>query len=196
MLTLVIPPQELYDERQNSFIYIKKEKRLTLEHSLLSVAKWESKWKLPFLEMGNPDNPDPERQFTDEQIVDYIRCMTIDSNVDEKYYAALSTADKNKVIQYINSPRTATKLRKSIGHGSSGERDSITSEFIYYYMDEYKIPYETQKWHLSRLLTLIQIHNLENENASSSSNKRSAGEISRMNAIKNQARRKAMHTKG
>ena len=49
MLLITVPatePTEMYNEETNEFFFTKaeKEQTLQLEHSLLSLSKWESKW--------------------------------------------------------------------------------------------------------------------------------------------------------
>jgi len=180
MLEITIPDRELYDEENEVFINIKKTV-LHLEHSLVSISKWEMTWKKPFLK--------PNYNFSSEEFRDYIRCMTIDQNVPKEVYVAMSNKECEIIKNYINDEKTATTF-SNVGGGSN--RDIITSELIYYWMTVYQIPFECQKWHLSRLLTLIKICSVKN----SKNKKMPINSILTQNKKLNDARRKAMNTKG
>lgn len=180
MLNITIPKQELYDEENNEFINL-PEKTICLEHSLVSVSKWESKWKKPFL------SKEPK---TVEETIDYIKCMTITQNVDDKVYNYLSKKNIEDINKYIDDSMTATTfydVRKN-----TGRQENITSELIYFWMISLNIPMECQKWHLNRLLTLIKICNIKND----SGKKMSRSEINSRNAALNAARRKKLNTRG
>ena len=179
MLKITIPAIELYDEVTNTFVY-SKEQNLQLEHSLVSISKWESKWCVPFL---------TKKEKTVEETIDYIKCMTTNQNVDEQAYKLLTNDDIRKVRQYIEAPMTATVFGKGKG---APNREIITSELIYYWMTALHIPFECQKWHLNRLLTLINIANLKN----TPPQKMSKQEIMRRNADLNAQRKRSMNTKG
>ena len=179
MLTLNIPPGELYDEATQEFINIKGQK-LQLEHSLVSLAKWESKWQKPFLSENNK---------TMEEMIDYIRCMTITQNVDPIVYKFISTENMEEVSAYIQNPMTATWFNEEQKRGS---REVVTAEIIYYWMISFNIPVEFQKWHLNRLLTLIKVCSIKN----APKNKMKKSEILSRNRALNKARRKAAHSSG
>lgn len=181
MLILNIPETELYDERTERFIQVKPI-ALRLEHSLVSISKWESKWKKPFLSH--------KERKTLQESRDYVRCMTLNQNVDPLVYYALTSEHFAKINSYIEDKMTATWFNDR-NHGAPS-REVLTSELIYYQMVAYQIPFECQKWHLSRLLTLIRICNIKN----SPGKKMSRSEILANNQKLNAARRKAMHTKG
>ena len=181
MLNIFVAESELYDEEHQIFIYTHPIE-LHLEHSLVSISKWETKWKKPFL-----DNSKPK---TTEESLDYIRCMTINQNVDPMVYSALSKSDMKKIDEYINTSMTATWFNDR--NPKTPTREVITSELIYYQMIAFGIPFECQKWHLSRLLTLIRICSIKN----STENNMSQSEIYKANRQLNQARRKAAHSKG
>lgn len=150
MLTLDVSEQEFFNEDTGE-IKVLKPTRLQLEHSLVSMSKWESKWEIPFLGKGKK---------TDEQIRDYIRCMTITQNVDPSVYFALTSEDISKVDKYINKKMTATWFSNE--EERRGRQKTVTSEVIYYWMITLGIPVEFQKWHLNRLMTLIKIVSIEN----------------------------------
>ena len=150
MLKITIPSQELYDE-DNSIFVSTKETILTLEHSLVSLSKWESKWKKPFL---------TKEDKTRYETIDYIRMMTITQNVDDMVYNFIPQNIIDMVVRYIGDPMTATTFSNE---RTGGGRDIITAEIIYYWMITFSIPFECQKWHLNRLLALIKVCNIKNQ---------------------------------
>lgn len=180
MLQIDVPAREFYDEAKDEFIKTKAT-TLMLEHSLVSISKWEAKWCKPFLGKG---------EKTNEETIDYIRCMTLTQNVDPIIYKSLSNENIDDIHKYINAPMTATTFRENPNAPKS--REIITSELVYYWMITLGIPVEFQKWHFNRLLTLIRVFNVKN----SSPKKRSQREIMASNTALNNARRKAMGTKG
>lgn len=177
MLTIVIPETEFYDEIKNEFKVV-KEQKLVLEHSLVSLSKWESKWHKPFL---------GKQPKTYEETIDYIRCMTVNS-VDPMVYQGITSANILQINQYIEDPMTATTIKDQ----KKGKEEIITAEIIYYWMVALNIPFECQKWHLNKLLTLINVVNIKNKPAKKMSKK----DVMSRNASLNAARRKALHTKG
>ena len=179
MLQLVINAHEEWNETSQEFVYTKGQ-TLQLEHSLVSISKWESKWCKPFL------SKDPTSL---EETLDYVRCMTLTQNVDPKTYQQLSRENIEKVNAYIEAPMTATTVREMPGPKS---HETITSELIYYWMISYQIPFECQKWHLNRLLTLIRVCSIKNQPPK----KQSKRDIMSRNAALNAARRQQMNTKG
>lgn len=181
MLSVVIPAGEFYLEKEGVFVWT-EETTLRLEHSLLSVSKWEAKWKKPFLDRHKPK--------TYEESIDYIRCMTLTQNVDPNVYYAITQPVMDQVNAYIGEMRTATVI--SDRHGQAPNRRIVTSELIYYWMAVNNIPFECQKWHLSRLFTLLQIFDIKQ----GGDKKMSRSEIMSQNRALNAARRKAMKSKG
>ena len=179
MLQIIVPATEQWDEIKQEFVYT-KETTLQLEHSLVSLSKWESKWCKPFLS---------KEDMTAEETIDYIRCMTITQNVNPEVYTCLSDENITQVHDYIQAPMTATFFRKE--NGPPG-REIITSELIYYWMITLNIPFECQKWHLNRLLTLIRVCNIKNQPVK----RRSQREIMEYNTALNEARRKKLNSKG
>lgn len=180
MLEITIPETELFDEINQEFIQVKKQ-TLRLEHSLVSISKWESKWHKPFIS---------NQQQTREETVDYIRCMTLTQNVDPNVFKCITNDHIYEINKYIEDPMTATTFRDSGKRGSNGEQ--ITSELIYYWMIALNIPVEFQKWHLNRLLTLIRVCNIKN----APSKKMGKNELMRRNTALNAARKKQFNTKG
>ena len=179
MLYITVPEAEYFDDSKEEFIYV-KETTLCLEHSLVSLAKWESKWNKPFLSNTNK---------TDEEIVDYIRCMTITQNVNPLVYLGLTRSNYSQINEYIDAPMTATWFSKK--QKQSRQREIITAEIIYYWMISLNIPFECQKWHLNRLLTLVRVCN-EKNNPQKMSRKEQMAQQRELNA----ARKKQMNTKG
>lgn len=177
MLKLVIPAAEYWDSSKNEFRTIKAAE-LSLEHSLISISKWEAKWKKPYLSRDKK---------TSEEMLDYIRCMTLSSDVDPAVYYRLNNEQINVISEYINDPMTATTFSEK-GHSS---RRIITSELIYCWMINLNIPVQFEKWHLNRLMTLIRVCGEENN-----PKKMNKKDIYNQNKSLNAARRARMHSKG
>ncbi len=184
MLHLNVDGGEFFDEDSQEFIIVKPQ-RLVMEHSLLSLSKWEAKWKKPFL----AQNPKEDNKTT-EEYMDYVRCMTISQNVNPLVYRCLTMKHFDEIKKYIDDPHTATTIN-SISKRQS--RRIITNELIYYWMIALNIPMECEKWHLNRLLTLIQICNIENN---PKQKKMGRNAILQQNRELNAARRAKYHTKG
>lgn len=180
MLRITVPDREYWDERKQEFVNIKGGE-LKLEHSLVSIAKWESKWNKSFLHTN---------EKTDEETIDYVRCMTLTHNIDPDIYKNLSIQNIEDIKNYINAPMTATVFADTGDNSTS--REVVTAELIYYWMIAYNIPFECQKWHINRLLTLVRICGIKNNPPK----KMSRGEIMRRNAALNAKRRKQLNTKG
>ena len=180
MLRITIPAVEQWDEIKQEFVFT-KEQTLSLEHSLVSLSKWESKWCKPFL---------TKQEKTLEETLDYIKCMTLTQNVDPEVYNYLTNENIKEINEYIGAPMTATYF--SDEKTSKTSREQVTAELIYYWMIALNIPFECQKWHLNRLLTLIKVCNIKNQPPK----KRSKKDIMSRNAALNAARRKQLNTKG
>lgn len=179
-LEIVIPETELFDEKTNTFINVSKT-TLKLEHSLVSISKWESKWKKPFL---------GKEQKTQEESTDYIKCMTITQNVDPFIYSVIPSSEINKITEYINDPMTATTFNNK--QKAPKKNTVITAEIVYYWMTELNIPFSCEKWHFNRLLTLIEVCNVK-KTPPKKMNKR---DILSRNAALNAARRQATGSTG
>lgn len=178
MLQITIPTMnDLWDERNQQFLSI-KETTIQLEHSLLSISKWESKWNKSFINT---------KDKTEEELIDYIKCMTITKNVDPNIYVCLTAENIQEIVNYINAPMTATTIRDT----GKSNHEIVTSELIYYWMISLNIPVEFEKWHLNRLITLIRVCSIKNQPAK----KMSRGEIMQRNAALNAARKKRWNTK-
>lgn len=180
MLPITISAGELFDEATLEFISIDRDVNLQLEHSLVSLSRWESKWKKPFLN-------DKEKSY--EETIDYVRCMTLNKNIDPNIYRLLSSKNLEEIKAYINDPMTATTITNRDG---GGKREILTSEVIYYDMIALNIPIECEKWHLNRLLMLIQVSNIKSQPGKKMSN----NEILRSNKALNDARKKQYGTRG
>lgn len=181
MLWITIPEQQLWNEKEEQFFII-PEKTIKLEHSLVSLAKWESKWKKPFL--------DDKKDKTKEELIDYIRCMTLTQNVDPIVYYGLTEDNLVAIKSYIDDPMTATWFSKE--KNKKFERKIITAEIIYYWMVAAQIPFECEKWHLNRLITLIRVCGEKNKPAK----KMSSRDILSRNAKLNAARRAKLGSSG
>ena len=181
MKTITIPDIEAFDDESEKFVYVKG-RTFVIEHSLVSISKWESKWKKPFI---------TTKEKTIEELQDYVRCMTLTQNVDEEIYKYIPVPIMNEIIEYMNDPMTATWFSDVDKHnGRNGE--TITSELIYYWMTAANIPIECQKWHLNRLMTLIRIAGEKNQPPK----KMSKNDILKQNKSLNAMRRARAKSRG
>ena len=181
MLTLnVMLEPEQYDEEIQEFVP-PVILTLELEHSLVSISKWESKWHKSFLST---------KDLSDEETLDYIKCMVLTPNVSQEVYAYLSEENIQQIRDYIANPMTATTFREDKSGPSS--REKITSELIYFWMITWNIPVEFENWHLNRLITLIRVCNIKNQQPK----KMSQRDLASRNAALNAQRRAQMKTKG
>lgn len=180
MLTIIVPAIEMWDESKEEFVSA-KEQVLFLEHSLVSLSKWEKKWHKSFLFT---------KEKTNEEAIDYIRCMTLNSDVDQDVYSRLTRSNFDEINKYMENPMTATTFRNV----NSGGRNSeiVTAELIYYWMISLGIPYECREWHLNQLITLIRVCSIKN----SPNKKMSRRELMSQNAALNAARRQQFNSKG
>lgn len=180
MLIIKIPEQEYFDPVTQTFTFCRA-CTLKLEHSLLSISKWESKWKKPFL---------TTKEKSAAEFADYIRCMTINQDVPDEVYSLIGHENLKRIQDYILDPATATTVydrRKTAKH----KPETPTSELIYYWMISNGIPFECEKWRLNRLITLIKVCN-----AKGNPQQMSKQEIYAMNAALNASRRKASGSPG
>lgn len=183
MLELTIPKQSLFNNDTQEFVEI-KETKLKLEHSLLSLKKWESRWHKPFL---------VDAEKTLPEIIDYIYCMSLDRNVDQEIYKYLTNENISRVVEYIKNPMTATTFSGNTLVGAQRySKETITAEIIYYWMVALRIPVEFEKWHLNQLLTLIKVVNIKNGGDKKMSPKEAAAQRKALNA----KRRAKYNTKG
>lgn len=178
MLKITVPKRELFDNKTNEFIYVEKT-NLTLEHSLVSISKWESKWHKSYISSNG--------KLSAVEILDYIKCMTITQNVDPNVYLALTKENLEQIQEYISDPATATTTQH-FKKQPNNKNKIITAEVIYSWMISLHIPVEFQKWHLNRLLTLIDVCQMDQN---PESNKMSAKDTKEYYRKTNAARRKA-----
>lgn len=181
MLRITVPATEMYDPKKDEFIST-KEQTLQLEHSLVSLSKWESRWNKPFIS---------KTDITYEETIDYIRCMTITQNVDPRVYDCLTNENINQVNEYIGRSMTATTFTEDKTK-KGGSRDIITAEIIYHWMIALQIPEDYRKWHLNSLLTLIRVCNEKSQPPK----KMSQRDIMSRNAQLNAARKKKHNSRG
>lgn len=179
MLMLTIPPPEYWDDNNQRFVYGKAQ-TLQLEHSLVSISKWECKHHKAFL---------GKKEKTNAELIDYVRCMTLTQNVDPQVYYALSDKEFEIINQYIDDPMTALYFQDDEKGNNS---DTVTAELIYYWMIALNIPFECQKWHLNKLLALIRVCNIKNK----PSKKRSTKDIISRNRAINAANRRRFNSRG
>lgn len=186
MLQINIPDTEFYNSETREFFTVKGQ-TLRLEHSLVSLSKWESKWRKPFL---------TDEIKSNDETIDYIKCMTLTQNVDPVIYNCITPEILDQINEYIKAPMTATWFSEDKNKNSKANRklngEQITSELIYYWMIALQIPVKFEKWHLNRLITLIRVCNIKNQPPK----KRSTLDIMRSNAELNAARRKKLNSKG
>ena len=174
--------KEIWDPNKEEFVTLKaiKPYDLNLEHSLISISKWEAKWHTPFISKNG---------HTEEQTFHYIKCMTINQGVPDEVYEMLTADDIKRISDYINDPMTATTVTDSSGRKSN---EVVTSELIYYWMTALQIPFECEKWHLNRLMQLVAVCNAKN----TPPKKMSKNDIISRNKALNEARKAKYHTKG
>lgn len=185
MLKITVPSKEWFDEETWEFIESPKT-TLILEHSLISLSKWESIWEKPFL--------NSKASLGRKELVDYVRCMTIQpKNIDPLVYRAIYEDESllEAVSNYINKSMTATWFSDK-ENKAYGPNKPVTSEEIYYYMCKLNIPVEFEKWHLNRLMTLIQVFNAKD----APPKKRNREEFLSSRRALNEKRKKALHSRG
>lgn len=152
-ISIRVSGSELFDE-STSRIFTVPAQTLVLEHSLVSISKWESKWHKMFLETPKKTGP---------EFLDYLRCMTINKNVDPAIYYCLSQENINDIVEYMDDPMSASHVNE---FGRSGPHENVSSELIYYWLFTYGIPIDVEKWHINRLLMLLKIFSRKNSKAS------------------------------
>lgn len=180
MLHIEIPEREYFNDETSEFITLKAVE-LDMEHSLISLSKWESKWHKPFLDSKN---------LTKEETLDYFKCMTVSNKkIDPIVFNTLPAEVIDQIDAYIEDSMTATWFADSGNHPS---REIITSEIFYYWMLKLNIPFECEKWHINRLLTLIRVCSAKD----APKKKMSTSEIMERNRRINEERKNKMNTAG
>lgn len=181
MLQIEVPLEPSgWDEEKEMFVEPRVQV-LQMEHSLVSLSKWESKWCKPFFSKS---------EKTSEEILDYIKFMTLTDDVPSEVYCKLTADNVQKIREYIDAPMTATTFSKEQKQQTS--REIITSELIYYWMIALTIPFECQYWHINRLLTLIRVCNIKNQPPKKMGKHDTAKRYADLNA----ARRRQLNSKG
>lgn len=183
MLYITIPATTGWDPVKEEFVPYAKEETLQLEHSLVSLQKWESKWCKPFFS---------NIEKTPEEVMDYIKCMTVTRNVKDETYDRLTMDNINEIQKYINAPMTATTFSQNGKSVGKTNNERITAELVYYWMISYNIPPEYRTWHLNQLLTLIRVCGVKNQPPK----KMSKRDIMSNYAARNAARRQQLGTTG
>lgn len=178
MLQLQIKGGRLFNEQTEEFIIVKPA-TIRLEHSLISIQKWESKWHKSYLSLSHPM----------AEMLDYIRCMAIEPNVDPNFPMALTPMELVQIRNYMDDSMTATTF--SSNKKERPRKKTITAEVIYYWMTLFNIPFDCAKWHINQLLTLIKVCSIENNPPKM--NKKEAGA---QRAALNRARRARMGSSG
>lgn len=179
MYSFTIPKREFWDEENQVFVYT-DEYKISIEHSLASVAEWEAKYKKPFL--------NTERTLS--ETVDYIRMMSVTTGIPDTAYAYITPDNIRDIEEYMNDSHTATWFAKE--DGTSQNREVITAEIIYYWMIAQQVPMECQHWHLQRLITLIRVCSEKNK----PQKKMSRHDLIQRNRALNEARRKKLNSRG
>lgn len=172
-ITITIPAGQLYSESENRF-YKVEETTVELEHSLVALSKWESKWHKPFL---------TKDQKTRAEVIDYFRCMCLTPSIEPLVFNAIKDREFVRIMKYIDDPMTAT----TITHHSStkrGNTGTVTSELIYYWMGEYNISKECEWWHINRLFKLIEITSVKRQPEKKMSKRDIAAQNKSLNAMR------------
>lgn len=180
MLEIMVGSVESYNDSLQEFTW-EGGTAIQLEHSLVSLSKWEQEFEKPFLST---------EEKTDEELFTYVRMMTLTPDVPPEIYFKLSEKNINEINDYINKKMTATWFSDSPNAPPS--REIITAELIYYWMTVFNIPFECQYWHLNRLFTLIRVCNIK----SGKPKKMSRAEIAQRNRELNEQRKAQLKTKG
>lgn len=173
MLTIRIPPQESFDDEKQQFVNFEGF-TLELEHSLVSLSKWESKHKKPFL------TKEPK---TGVELLDYIRAMVLTPDVPLEVFKFLTDENLKEINEYINTDFTATWFTAKPQPPS---REAVTSELIYYWMFSFGIDKECENWHLSRLITLVKVFNAKQTKQAPRSRSEMIAERKRLNEARRQ----------
>lgn len=157
MLELTLPVTELYFSNTNQFQTLPS-LTIKLEHSLISISKWEQAFNKCFIECFK------EIDVHSNEFLYYVRCMCLNKELSDLVLRnQLSEQMLSEIVEYINKPMTATTIGHFGDEATKGKKsgDKLTSEIIYWMMIQYKIPVEFEKWHLNRLLTMLDVCNVK-----------------------------------
>jgi len=180
MLTITVPGDEVYDD-STGLLSTVNDVQLELEHSLVSLSKWEQMYEKSFMST---------EEKTDEELIGYIQCMITTLDWDPQLLYKITQENLEEINNYINAKMTATTFYDP--PGAPKTREVITSELIYYWMTVFNIPFECEHWHLNRLFTLIRICNIKQQKPK----KISQAEAARQRAELNAKRRSQYGTSG
>jgi hypothetical protein len=172
----------MWDERTSEFI-VQEEQTLELEHSLVALSAWESKWHKSFFS---------RRDKNEDESLDYIRCMTLTPDVSPETYYRLTKDNLDKIYEYMNDPMTAAYFPQNSDKDGGGSKDTVMSELIYYWMISLGIPPQYDTWHLNKLLALIRVCEIKNQPPKT----QKSSDLARSYAALNAARRQKLGTKG
>jgi hypothetical protein len=181
MLTIVVPGVEAFDESAQEFVTV-GDVPLELEHSLISLSKWESEFEKPFLNKS---------EKTSDEVIGYIRAMTLTPNVPVDVWKKLTEGNFAEINKYIDAKMTGTTVYE-LNEPPKTKQEIVTAELIYYWLVVYNIPWETQYWHLNKLFTLIRVCSVKAEKPK----KMSKAEIAKLHRDENARRRAKYNTKG
>lgn len=173
MLTITIPEGELFRDATQEFVTVPAQ-TIQMEHSLISISKWESMYHEPFLTI---------KQKTKAQTLDYFRCMCITSGVNPLVWSNITPEITKTIVAYMNDPMTATTIKRP-EKGGPKRSQVLTSELIYSYMAEFGIPFTCEKWHINRLLTLIRVCDAKQETPKKMSPKETMAQHRAINAAR------------
>lgn len=182
MLVITVNGEELYDERIQEFVST-EDVVLRLEHSLVSLSKWESKFCKPFL--------GPEKKSR-EEVLEYIKAMVVGEDIPDEVFSRLGHKNIEKINEYISAENSATTFVETPQQKARGRSEIITAELIYFWMISYTVPMECENWHLNRLFALLKVCNIKN----SKEKPMSAHEVAKRNRDINAQRREKLGTSG
>lgn len=181
MLEIIVPEVEAFDETTSEFKEVFPAIKLDLEHSLVTLSKWEKKYKKPFL---------TDKEKTPEEVFGYVEAMIMTPSYPPNILQRMSQDNLDQINAYIESSESATTFRDM--PKKTGPNEIVTSELIYYWMTAFSIPAEYETWHLNRLFSLIRIASIKNSKPTKQSRREAAEDRRKAN----EARRAQFNTTG